>query len=113
MGKGSVLLSRAADCTLLLHAFPDASASGGTRSRGGVEAHFRSLAGLAATTPSCLKGCNDSTLGIPSSNAAALGKTANGDVLVAVANDRGGIVVTRINPARPGVLDDVQQHQGL
>ncbi len=97
--KGSAVLSRAADCSLLLHAFPDVTASGGTRSRGGVEAYFRSLAGLAAGAPSYPKGCNDSTLGIPSSNAAALGKTANGDVLVAVANERGGIVVSRISPA--------------
>ena len=98
-GKGSAVLSRAADCTLLLHAFPDVTASGGTRSRGGVEVTFRSLAGLAAIAPTYPRGCNDTTLGIPSSNAAVLGKTANGDVLVAVANDRGGIVVTRINPA--------------
>ena len=98
-GKGDSALVRANGCALSQYSYPDRSASGSGSSFTftGVEAYFRQLAGLAAVPASYPKGCTDRSLGITSTTSASLGQTADGDTLVAGADEVGKLTVTRIS----------------
>lgn len=100
-GQGDSALVRAKGCTLSQYSYPVLSASGSGNGFpfAGVEAYFRQLAGLAAVPASYPKGCTDRSLGITSTTSASLGQTANGDTLVAIADEIGKLTVTRISAA--------------
>lgn len=96
--KGDSVLVRASGCSLSHYAYPDLTSadSTGTVTLTGLEAAFRQLAGLPVATATYPKGCTDRSLGLPSADGAYLGSTANGDALVAVADELGKLTVTRI-----------------
>ena len=98
-GKGDSALVRANGCALSQYSYPDRSTSGSGSSFTftGAEAYFRQLAGLAAVPASYPKGCTDRSLGITSTTSASLGQTADGDTLVAIADEIGKLTVTRIS----------------
>ena len=98
-GKGdSVLVRGNSACSLSQHGYPDLTSTDntGTVTLTGLEAAFRKLAGLPAAAATYPKGCTDRSIGLPSADGAYLGSTANGDALVAVADELGKITATRI-----------------
>jgi len=99
-GKGASVLSRASGCTLVQYAYPDlASTADDAVTLSGVERHLRAVSGLAAAGATYPRGCDERTLGIPSSNAAFLGSTAAGNTLVAGVDERGTLTVSQISAA--------------
>ena len=104
--KTTILLVRENNCSLTLYQYANSNAAI-TAELPTVDINLHSLSGINSAPTNFPNGCDNRTLGTPSTPVAYLGRTGNGDVLATITTFAGAsgykLNLGRINPTTPSI----------